>query len=212
MHQEMETCWLFSLRTCHFGLGGFQQKPAAASKTVQSVCAFTNIGNYLPLTVTCHQHIFLRTVTVPCLLRIRAFRNQGVDPKSVLEICVFLIIIPSWSTWSLYWTWAGLCWDCYCKFILSLPNMWINKVWVNHRSGTFLQNKNLWNTSALVGTSVVFGRDSWAGSQNVANSLSRLLPCPKLFGPCAAFHRTSWRWLVSPLWMGNLEKGLASRM
>lgn len=33
MHQGTETRWLFSLRTCSFGLGRFQQKPAAASDT-----------------------------------------------------------------------------------------------------------------------------------------------------------------------------------
>lgn len=39
------------------------------------------IGNYLPLTIIYHQYIFLKTIPIPCVLRIRAFRNRGEDPK-----------------------------------------------------------------------------------------------------------------------------------
>lgn len=62
---------------------------------------------------------------VSCVLRIRAFKNQGGDPKSGFgHLHVFnnhLCLV--------YMEFELDCvWDYYCKFILSLPNMWINKV------------------------------------------------------------------------------------
>lgn len=144
------------MRTCSFGLGCFQQKPAAASETVQSVCAFTSIGNYLSLTVPCHQHVFLRTMTVPCVLRIRAFRNQGGELRSGFgHLCVF-----NTHPFLVYMEF-GLCLDYYCKFVLSLPNMWINSL----SQPSVLELSPEQNTSALVGTLVVgiAGLSPWAG-------------------------------------------------
>lgn len=40
-----------------------------------------SISNYLPLAIIYHQYIFLKSIPVLCVLRIRAFRNWGEDPK-----------------------------------------------------------------------------------------------------------------------------------
>lgn len=45
-----------------------------------------SIGNYLPLTIIYHQYILLKTIPVPCVLRIKAFRTGEKIRNKVLDI------------------------------------------------------------------------------------------------------------------------------
>lgn len=84
-HQETEMRWLLSLGTCSSVLGCVAIETSGSIGQWCEVSVYVhlqdNIGNYLPLTIIYHKHMFLKTIPIPRVLRIRAFKNWGEDPK-----------------------------------------------------------------------------------------------------------------------------------
>lgn len=77
--------WLLNLGTCSSVLGCVAVETSDSIRQWCKVCVYVrlqdNIGNFLPRTIICHPDIFLKIILIPCVLRIRALKNWGEDPK-----------------------------------------------------------------------------------------------------------------------------------